>query len=82
MRSVKKSASLSVVTLSWPIFIEIFLQMLIGNIDQFMMSHYSRSGSRCSQCESDYEYFHLPDYRYEYGYNDFDCSIFGGQKSD
>lgn len=42
MRSVKKSASLSVVTLSWPIFIEIFLQMLIGNIDQFMMSHYSK----------------------------------------
>ena len=42
MRSVKKSASLSVVTLSWPIFIEIFLQMLIGNIDQFMMSHYSQ----------------------------------------
>ncbi|WP_295237370.1 MATE family efflux transporter [Veillonella sp.] len=42
MRSFKKSASLSVVTLSWPIFIEIFLQMLIGNIDQFMMSHYSQ----------------------------------------
>lgn len=42
MSGVRKSASLSVVTLSWPIFIEIFLQMLIGNIDQFMMSHYSQ----------------------------------------
>lgn len=43
MRTPGKSASLSVVTLSWPIFIEIFLQMLVGNIDQFMMSHYSQS---------------------------------------
>ena len=42
MRTPGKSASLSVVTLSWPIFIEIFLQMLVGNIDQFMMSHYSQ----------------------------------------
>ncbi|MBS4914275.1 MAG: MATE family efflux transporter [Veillonella sp.] len=42
MRTPTKSASLSVVSLSWPIFIEIFLQMLIGNIDQFMMSHYSQ----------------------------------------
>lgn len=42
MRTPTKSASLSVVALSWPIFIEIFLQMLIGNIDQFMMSHYSQ----------------------------------------
>ena len=25
----------------WPIFIEVFLQLLVGNIDQLMMSHYS-----------------------------------------
>jgi Na+-driven multidrug efflux pump len=42
MQKVEKGVSLSVVTLSWPIFIEIFLQMLVGNIDQFMMSHYSQ----------------------------------------
>lgn len=37
----EKSISLSIWTLSWPIFIEVFLQMLVGNIDQLMMSHYS-----------------------------------------
>ena len=31
---------MSIWTLSWPIFIEVFLQ-LVGNIDQVMMSHYS-----------------------------------------
>ncbi|MCF0156606.1 MAG: MATE family efflux transporter [Veillonella sp.] len=34
--------SLNIWTLSWPIFIEVFLQMLVGNIDQLMMSHYSQ----------------------------------------
>lgn len=39
----ERSVSLSVAALSWPIFIEIFLQMLIGNVDQLMMSQYSQS---------------------------------------
>ena len=37
----EKNITLSIWTLSWPIFIEVFLQMLVGNIDQLMMSHYS-----------------------------------------
>lgn len=39
--SIQKGMNLSVISLSGPIFIEVFLQMLIGNVDQFMMSHYS-----------------------------------------
>lgn len=27
--------------LTWPIFVELFLQMLMGNVDQVMISHYS-----------------------------------------
>ena len=30
--------------LTWPIFIEIVLQMLMGNIDQIMISKYSPTG--------------------------------------
>ena len=41
MKAYEKGLSLSIWTLSWPIFIEVFLQMLVGNIDQLMMSHYS-----------------------------------------
>ena len=41
MHQHEKGISLSIWTLSWPIFIEVFLQMLVGNIDQLMMSHYS-----------------------------------------
>lgn len=41
MKTYEKGISLSIWTLSWPIFIEVFLQMLVGNIDQLMMSHYS-----------------------------------------
>ena len=41
MKSYEKGISLSIWTLSWPIFIEVFLQLLVGNIDQVMMSHYS-----------------------------------------
>ena len=41
MKAYEKGISLSIWTLSWPIFIEVFLQMLVGNIDQLMMSHYS-----------------------------------------
>ena len=41
MKADEKGISLSIWTLSWPIFIEVFLQLLVGNIDQVMMSHYS-----------------------------------------
>lgn len=37
-----KRMNLSVLSLSLPIFAEVFLQMLIGNVDQFMMSRYSQ----------------------------------------
>ena len=29
--------------LTWPIFIELILQMLVGNVDQIMMSQYSEN---------------------------------------
>jgi putative MATE family efflux protein len=32
----------SIIKMSWPIFIEVFLQMLVGNVDQFMISQYSQ----------------------------------------
>ncbi len=32
----------SIIQLTWPIFIEILLQMMVGNVDQFMLSHYSQ----------------------------------------
>ena len=34
MKADEKGISLSIWTLSWPIFIEVFLQLLVGNIDQ------------------------------------------------
>ena len=40
---VTKDISLSVGALSVPIFIELFLQMLLGNVDQFMLSHYAET---------------------------------------
>lgn len=33
---------LSVIKMTWPIFIEILLQMMVGNVDQFMLSRYSQ----------------------------------------
>ena len=30
-------------SLTWPIFVELILQMLMGNIDQMMISRYSAS---------------------------------------
>lgn len=33
---------LSVLKMTWPIFIEILLQMMVGNVDQFMLSRYSQ----------------------------------------
>lgn len=31
----------SVFSITWPIFVELGLQMLVGNADQMMVSHYS-----------------------------------------
>ncbi len=31
----------SLLHFTWPIFIDLLLQMLVGNVDQFMLSHYS-----------------------------------------
>ena len=43
MRSIETTAAkLSVFKMTWPIFIEILLQMMVGNVDQFMLSHYSQ----------------------------------------
>lgn len=39
----EQGAKLSVFKMTWPIFIEILLQMMVGNVDQFMLSHYSQS---------------------------------------
>ncbi|MBB5337050.1 MATE family efflux transporter [Pectinatus brassicae] len=38
----KMNFNASILKMSWPIFIEVFLQMLMGNVDQFMISHYSQ----------------------------------------
>ncbi|WP_299449125.1 MATE family efflux transporter [uncultured Phascolarctobacterium sp.] len=38
----KHGQKLSIFTMSWPIFIEILLQMMVGNVDQFMLSRYSQ----------------------------------------
>ena len=33
----------SLLRMAWPIFIELLLQMLVGNIDQVMLSHYNET---------------------------------------
>lgn len=33
----------SLLQMSWPVFIELLLQMLVGNIDQIMLSHYNNT---------------------------------------
>lgn len=43
MLKTKREISQSVIKMSWPIFIEVFLQMLMGNVDQLMISHYSQA---------------------------------------
>ncbi|HWT26992.1 MAG TPA: MATE family efflux transporter, partial [Mobilitalea sp.] len=35
------NASFSMMKLTWPIFIELILTMLVGNVDQYMVSNYS-----------------------------------------
>ena len=43
MAEIKKAVGkLSVFKMTWPIFIEILLQMMVGNVDQFMLSRYSQ----------------------------------------
>lgn len=43
MRSLDEStAKLSIFQMTWPIFVEILLQMMVGNVDQFMLSQYSQ----------------------------------------
>jgi putative MATE family efflux protein len=44
MKISKIDESTSILKLAWPIFIEIFLFMLMGNIDTFMLSGYSDQG--------------------------------------
>ncbi|MEG1621043.1 MAG: MATE family efflux transporter, partial [Oscillospiraceae bacterium] len=39
MNKIQKRDTLFMLT--WPIFVELLLQMLMGNIDQIMISHYS-----------------------------------------
>lgn len=41
IKSIDKKTSLFVLT--WPIFVELLLQMLVGNMDQFMISRYSET---------------------------------------
>ena len=78
MKSYEKGISLSIWTLSWPIFIEVFLQLLVGNIDQVMMSHYSPQAVAAVANANHIYYAH---YCYEYSYDDFDCPVFRGSKS-
>ena len=76
MKAYEKGISLSIWTLSWPIFIEVFLQMLVGNIDQLMMSHYSPQAV-AAVANANLYYAH---HRHEYSYDDFDCPIFRSEK--
>lgn len=39
----KNYSSKDVFKMSIPIFIELLLQLLVGNVDQFMLSHYSQN---------------------------------------
>lgn len=51
---INKNTSLFLLT--WPILVELLLQMLIGNVDQMMISRYSQNAVAAYwKCESDYE---------------------------
>jgi|GEM_PF-4883656 len=73
---VTKSVPLSVGALSVPIFIELFLLMLLGNVDQFMLSQYAETAV-AGQCEPDYQYYLVFAHCHEYSYHHFNRSIFG-----
>ena len=79
MKSYEKGISLSIWTLSWPIFIEVFLQLLVGNIDQVMMSHYSpQAVAAVANANQILNIFYYAHHCYEYSYDDFDCPVFRG----
>ena len=42
VKNAEGTQKLSVFKMTWPIFIEILLQMMVGNVDQFMLSYYSQ----------------------------------------
>ena len=39
--STNKVKKLSLIAITWPIFVETLLRMFLGNVDTFMLSHYS-----------------------------------------
>ncbi len=41
-RTLDSSKSLSLVKLAWPLFLDLLLQLLVGNVDQMMISRYSQ----------------------------------------
>lgn len=40
-QSINNEKKLSLIVITWPIFIETLLRMVLGNVDTFMLSHYS-----------------------------------------
>ena len=71
MRSIETTAAkLSVFKMTWPIFIEILLQMMVGNVDQFMLSHYSQKSR-----QSNHQHRYYCPQRNKYGRNNPDCPI-------
>jgi len=67
----KMNTNRNLFLMSLPIFVELLLQLLVGNVDQMMVSIAALGGSDC-QCEPDHE---PGNYRAEHGidggYRDF-----------
>ena len=42
-RTATGEMQFSLLKMTWPVFIELLLQMLVGNIDQIMLSHYNET---------------------------------------
>ena len=42
-RTATGEMQFSLIRMTWPVFIELLLQMLVGNIDQIMLSHYNET---------------------------------------
>lgn len=56
--------------MSVPIFVELLLQLLVGNIDQIMgQPPFSGVGGRHRQRKSDYEYYHYHNEYALHGHN-------------
>ena len=82
MKTYEKGISLSIWTLSWPIFIEVFLQLLVGNIDQVMMSHYSpQAVAAVANANQILNIFIMLIIVMSTANDDFDCPVFRGSKS-